>query len=149
MEKLTLKIEYFINSDELKNYLSLVKGINEVNIEEDGDLIININYDSDLINGYMIKSEILLFLNMLNKSSIIFSFDKHFTNTKKYKITVKNLCCEYCLLDMIDKLFETDGIVSASSNFDDDRKDIDIYIEYDENIIADENLKKLNLEFNS
>ena len=149
LKKLTLEINYFVSNNELKNYLSLVQGVNEVNIKEDDNLIIDISYDSNLINPYMLKSEILLFLNMFNKTSILVSFDKHLTNTKKYQIIIKNLCCEYCLLNMIEELFEIEGIGSSISNFTDDKKDIKIYIEYDENIIDNENLKELELKFNS
>lgn len=149
LKKLTLEINYFVSNNELKNYLLLVKGVNEVNIKEDDNLIIDISYDSNLINPYMLKSEILLFLNMFNKTSILVSFDKHLTNTKKYQIIIKNLCCEYCLLNMIEELFEIEGIGSSYSNFTDDKKDIKIYIEYDENIIDNENLKELELKFNS
>lgn len=82
LKKLTLEINYFVSNNELKNYLLLVKGVNEVNIKEDDNLIIDISYDSNLINPYMLKSEILLFLNMFNKTSILVSFDKHSTNKK-------------------------------------------------------------------
>ena len=68
---------------------------------------------------------------------------------KKYQIIIKNLCCEYCLLNMIEELFEIEGIGSSYSNFTDDKKDIKIYIEYDKNIIDNENLKELELKFNS
>lgn len=149
LKKLTLEINYFVSNNELKNYLLLVKGVNEVNIKEDDNLIIDISYDSNLINPYMLKSEILLFLNMFNKTSILVSFDKHLTNTKKYQIIIKNLCYEYCLLNMIEELFEIEGIGSSCSNFTDDKKDIKIYIEYDKNIIDNENLKELELKFNS
>lgn len=149
LKKLTLEINYFVSNNELKNYLLLVKGVSEVNIKEGDNLIIDISYDSNLINPYMLKSEILLFLNMFNKTSILVSFDKQLTNTKKYQIIIKNLCCEYCLLNMIEELFEIEGIGSSISNFTVDKKDIKIYIEYDENIIGNEKLKELELKFNS
>jgi hypothetical protein len=50
---------------------------------------------------------------------------------------------------MIEELFEIEGIGSSYSNFTVDKKDIKIYIEYDENIIDNENLKELELKFNS
>ncbi len=149
MNKLTLEINCFVNNNELKNYLLSVKGVNELNIKEDDNTIIDINYDSNVINNYMLKSEILLFLNMFNKTSVIVSFDKYLTKTKKYQMIIKNLCCEYCLLNMIEELFELNGIVSASSNFDDDKKDVYIYIEYDKNKINDKVLQKLELKFNN
>lgn len=65
------------------------RGVNEVNIKEDDNLIIDISYDSNLINPYMLKSEIQLFLNMFNKTSILVSFDKHLTNKKNIKLLLK------------------------------------------------------------
>ncbi len=47
---------------------------------------------------------------------------------------------------MIEELFEIEGIGSSCSNFTDDKKDIKIYIEYDENIIDNEKFKRTRVK---
>ena len=143
MNIISLKLNTWVY-DELIDYLKSINGIENVEISND----ITIYYDN--ISLKVIIKEIYLFLNILNIPSIL-SFDKHLNNNlKEYKIVIKNLCCEHCLMSDIEYLLYINGINSAYSNYDfDDKDEVEIYITYDSLIISKEELDKLNKEFNS
>ncbi len=143
MNTISLKLNTWVY-DELIDYLKSINGIENVEISND----ITIYYDN--ISLKVIIKEIYLFLNILNIPSIL-SFDKHLNNNlKEYKIVIKNLCCEHCLMSDIEYLLYINGINSAYSNYDfDDKDEVEIYITYDSLIISKEELDKLNKEFNS
>ena len=143
MNTISLKLNTWVY-DELIDYLKSINGIENVEISND----ITIYYDD--ISLKVIIKEIYLFLNILNIPSIL-SFDKHLNNNlKEYKIVIKNLCCEHCLMSDIEYLLYINGINSAYSDYDfDDKDEVEIYITYDSLIISKEELDKLNKEFNS
>lgn len=143
MNTISLKLNTWVY-DELIDYLKSINGIENVEISND----ITIYYDN--ISLKVIIKEIYLFLNILNIPSIL-SFDKHLNNNlKEYKIVIKNLCCEHCLMSDIEYLLYINGINSAYSDYDfDDKDEVEIYITYDSSIISKEELDKLNKEFNS
>lgn len=143
MNTISLKLNTWVY-DELIDYLKSINGIENVEISND----ITIYYDN--ISLKVIIKEIYLFLNILNIPSIL-SFDKHLNNNlKEYKIVIKNLCCEHCLMSDIEYLLYINGINSAYSNYDfDDKDEVEIYITYDSSIISKEELDKLNKKFNS
>ncbi len=143
MNTISLKLNTWVY-DELIDYLKSINGIENVEISND----ITIYYDN--ISLKVIIKEIYLFLNILNIPSIL-SFDKHLNNNlKEYKIVIKNLCCEHCLMSDIEYLLYINGINSAYSNYDfDDKDEVEIYITYDSSIISKEELDKLSEEFNS
>lgn len=143
MNTISLKLNTWVY-DELIDYLKSINGIENVEISND----ITIYYDN--ISLKVIIKEIYLFLNILNIPSIL-SFDKHLNNNlKEYKIVIKNLCCEHCLMSDIEYLLYINGINSAYSNYDfDDKDEVEIYITYDSSIISKEDLDKLSEEFNS
>lgn len=150
MNELMLELDCFSHKD-FKNYLLSLLGVFEVNIINEETLIINIKYDPKLTNPVVLKTEVILFLDMLKVPSIL-SFNKHFnTKTYHYKITIKDLCCEYCFKGMIDELLMINGIEKASStdNIYDNTKNIVINVNYDPNLIRVQNIEKLELEFNS
>ena len=143
MNTISLKLNTWVY-DELIDYLKSINGIENVEISND----ITIYYDN--ISLKVIIKEIYLFLNILNIPSIL-SFDKHLNNNlKEYKIVIKNLCCEHCLMSDIEYLLYINGINSAYSDYDfKDKNNVVIYITYDSSIISKEELDKLNKEFNS
>ncbi len=67
-------------------------------------------------------------------------------NDKTYN---KDICCEYCLKDMIKELLVVDGIESAYTDFDYVNKyNVNIFITYDDTIINEEKLIDLKNKFN-
>ena len=150
MQKLTLKLDcsVFYNKD-LVEYLTSLKGINLVKIDKD-NFDIYVEYDSNIISLKILKYEILHCLNLLRIPSII-GFDKYSTcMIPKEKIIIKDLCCEYCLKGMIEDLLEIKGIISAYTDFDyTNKKDVNIYITYDENLITNDSLEKIERKFNN
>ena len=143
MNTISLKLNTWVY-DELIDYLKSINGIENVEISND----ITIYYDN--ISLKVIIKEIYLFLNILNIPSIL-SFDKHLNNNlKEYKIVIKNLCCEHCLMSDIEYLLYINGINSAYSDYDfDDKNNVVIYITYNSSIISKEELDKLNKDFNN
>ena len=64
-------------------------------------------------------------------------------------IVIKDICCEYCLKDMIKELLVVDGIESAYTDFDYVNKyNVNIFITYDDTIINEEKLIDLKNKFN-
>ena len=113
MQKITFVIDEWLKKD-LKEYLLSLKGVLDVNIDFENNKI-DIQYDERIINNYMIKGEINLFLNRQYPS--IIRFDKYGNNTKQLDIT-SDICCENCYLNLIDKLYDIDGISKVSSDFE-------------------------------
>lgn len=144
MKKLTIGIDSFGNK-ELKEYLLSLKGIRNVKIKNLDSLNICIEYDQNLITEKLIKQEILLFLDLLKLPSIIY-FDKHSADkTSEYKIVKENPCCEYCIKNSIESLFEIDGIDKVKYNFD-KQKNLEIIIDYEQNKIKECNLKEIEMK---
>lgn len=149
MKKLTLKIEYsgFLYK-ELNKYLSSLNGVlfSKVDMENEN---IYIEYDSAVVSSKILKMEIILYLNLNNTPSII-SFDKHYEkDIKEDVIIIEDLCCEYCLKGIIEDLFEYDAIKSASTDFNYvDKKNVNIFITYDDKTMKSEELNKLKNKFN-
>ena len=105
-------------------------------------------YDSEIITLKLLKMEILLYLDIINIPSII-SFDKHIKNTKEDIIIIKDLCCEYCLKDMIEDLLEIEGIESTYADFDyNDKIDVKIFITYDDEVIDKNKIREIENKFN-
>lgn len=81
------------------------------------------------------------------------SFDKHATyKTKSYDILIEDLCCEFCFRGFIDDLFMTNGIEKVESNFKEiypDKENLIISICYNPELINEEEIKKLEIKFNS
>ena len=73
MQKITFVIDEWLKKD-LKEYLLSLKGVLDVNIDFENNKI-DIQYDEKIINNYMIKGEINLFLNRQYPS--IIRFDKY------------------------------------------------------------------------
>lgn len=150
MDKLTLKIEYsdFLN-DDIANYLTSLNGVKLVTTKKDENEIY-VEYDSSIISLKLLKMEILLYLDIIKVPSIV-AFNKHLKNDiKEEHIIIKDLCCEYCLNGMIDDLLETDGIISAYSDFDYNNKyNVKIFITYNEKMINKKKILELEDQFNS
>ena len=160
MNELTLELDYLFNSGkiistnddkeyekEFQEYINSINGIIDFKIINENTL--HIKYDYKITNIEMVKLEILFYLSSLNIPSIL-SFNKHSNNKlEKYTIVIKDLCCEYCLMNIFEKLLGTDGINSAYSNFDfNSKKDVKIFLEYDKSIIDIEDINKLENELN-
>ena len=143
--ELTLKYDCLIDK-EIKDYLLKINGIEDIKINLDtGEIYIKYNN----ISIKLILMEVELFLDVVKFPSLI-GFDKHSKNKLlDYEMVINDLCCEYCLKINIDKLFETDGIESVRTDFDYiNKKDVTIFIKYDNNKIDIERIKKLENEFN-
>lgn len=150
MQKLTLKLDGSVfDEKDLVEYLTALKGINLVKIDNDNSNIY-VEYDSNIISLKILKYEILYCLNLLKTPSII-GFDKHSRcMISKGKIVIKNLCCEYCLKGMMEDLLEIEGITSAYTDFDyTNKKGVNIYITYDENLITNNSLEEIERKFNN
>lgn len=152
MKILTIIIDNWLHQ-ELTDYLLSLNGVLKVQIYEENDFeIITITYDSNFISAIMLKLEIFAFCDLDRIPSLI-SFDKHSSNKlKKYEMIIKDLCCEYCLKGMIDDLFMIDGIESADSNFEvnyHERENVMISLSYDDRLISEDEIKKIELAFNS
>lgn len=147
MNKLTLKFD-IISYNDLINYLKQLDGIKSANINNENDEIY-LEYDQSVIPLNILKKHILLYLNVLELPSII-SFDKHIDNTKKDIIVINNLCCEYCLKGMIEELLDTNGIISAYSDFDyHNKKKVNIFITYSPKLINETKIDELKEKFNN
>ncbi len=147
MNKLTLKLDVLFY-DDLINYLKQLDGVKTTNINNETDEIY-LEYDQLVISLNVLKKHILLYLNILELPSII-SFDKHIDNTKKDIIIINDLCCEYCLKGMIEELLDTNGIISAYSDFDyHNKKKVNIFITYDPKLINETKINELKEKFNN
>ena len=147
MDRLTLKLESGLNN-EIKDYLMQLDGINDVDVDLEKD-IIHLLYDSFVISINVILKEIKLFLNIYNTSSVI-EFDKHYDNgVNEYVININDLCCEYCLMGIIEELVMVNGIVSANSDYDNiNKENVKVLLCYDKDIISKEELIRLENKIN-
>lgn len=146
MKEITLKFEYNnCCNKELKNYLLTLNGILEV-IFNDIENNIYIKYNNE-ISLKVLFLEIKSFMNNVNIPDLIF-FDKYNNDIEIYNIVIKELCCEYCLMNNIEELLLIDGINKASTNFDKSKKNIIISIEFNPNIITLNEIKKIEDKFN-
>ena len=150
MQKLTLKLDSSVFYwKDLIIYLPSLKGVILVKIDKNNSNIY-VEYDSNVISLKVLKYEILYCLNLLKTPSII-GFDKHSRcMIYKEKIVIKDLCCEYCLKGMIEDLLEIKGITSAYTDFDYiNKKDVNIYITYDTNLLSLQQIKKIEMLLNN
>lgn len=152
VNELALELESWSHK-ELKDYLLSLTGVFEVKINNAENLFINLKYDSKLTNAEILKMEVFLFLDLSNKPALI-SFHKYSNNkTEKYDLIIKDLCCEFCLRGMIDDLFMIEGIEKVESNFKDElchsHENVLISVKYNPKLISKEELKKIELKFNS
>lgn len=143
MDKLTLKIEdsIYLNND-LENYLNSLDGIITSKIDNENDSIY-VEYDSSIIPFKVLKTELVMYLDIVKVPSIL-SFDKHTENNMKETIVIKDLCCEYCLKGMIEELLETNGIESAYTDFDYHNKyNVNLFITYNDKVINIDKIKEM------
>lgn len=149
MDFLRIEFDSWIDL-ELKDYLLSLKGVVSVNFYNDVSFLIEIEYDSKVINCRILKFEIVTFLKIYNVASML-SFDKHLkVKTKEYKILIEDLCCEFCYSGMIDDLFMIDGIGSADSTFRDGQSKSNVVIsgQFDPSIVNYEDIVTLERKFN-
>lgn len=149
MKELTLKVEYLYGVDEeFELYMKDFNGIEEAKYDKD-TLDVYIKYDETKISLNRIKLEVFLFLG-INTIPSLLAFDKHSKNKlEKATITIKDLCCEYCLMGMIEELLFIDGIDKVDSDFDYiNKKDVNFSISYDRNIITEDKIKELEKKMN-
>lgn len=147
MKKLIIELYCPPYNKELKEFLLSQEGINGYEYDIDND-ILTITYDSKKISPKIIKQYTYLFLD--TKTPIILSFEKKNNPIySEYTINIKDLCCEYCLMSTIENLLETNGIISAKSDFDFHNKiNVKIFIKYDENIISKKEILEIEKEIN-
>lgn len=149
MKELTLKVEYLYGVDEeFELYMKDFNGIEEAKYDKD-TLDVYIKYDETKISLNRIKLEVFLFLG-INTIPSLLAFNKHSKNKlEKATITIKDLCCEYCLMGMIEELLFIDGIDKVDSDFDYmNKKNVKFNIMYDENIISADKIKELEKNMN-
>lgn len=128
MEKITMKFDGFLHK-ELNEYLSSLKGVSKVIVDiEEGEVYIE--YESSIISLKILIKEIEMFLN--EKLFPVIAFDKHSTeNIVKKTIAIKDLCCEYCLKDLLEELMYVNGISSLYTDFDyNNKSDVNLFISY-------------------
>ena len=148
MNEVTITFNDAWISTPLEEYISSLKGVLQVSIKSDKEEIY-IKYNPQLISIKILKLEILAFMNI--KTPSIIAFNKHSkSNTTETIITIKDLCCEYCLKSMIEELFDIDGIESTYSDFDfHNKKNVLINITYNNNLITKEQITNIETKFNS
>lgn len=149
MSEISMKIYCLsCNADEFLNYMKSIDGIDDVRIDLDCDEIY-VKYDCSIIGLNILKKEIFLFLDLGYIPSID-GFDKYFNGKlNEYVLTIRNLCCEYCLRGMIDEIMLINGIGKVNHNYNGDSKvDIKIYIYYDSNFISADNLLEIENKVN-
>lgn len=149
MSELTLVYDDWVHK-ELKGYLLSLNGIKEVSTQDDDyRLIINLKYDSSIINYKTIKMEIALFLERIKFPTLI-AFDKHSQNpTLDYKIIREDTCCEFCYRGAIEELYEIDGIEYVNGNVNKyydaiNDGEVIISIKYNPNILSLEKMKGID-----
>ncbi len=149
MKKLTFMIDDW-GHKELQEYLNSLKGMISVEIKNEKKLEINLKYDETLITPDIIKMEILFFLELQTRPSIL-AFDKHYKNkTSDTSIIIDDLCCEYCLKNAIEELFHVDGIECVTSNFVEGEfeEKVILNIKYNSHLINHEKIKQIELKLN-
>ena len=152
MEKIKIKfdyVSYYDFEEEFLLYLSKSYCIISADIDKKTNEII-VEYDSSKISLELLTKEILIYLG-LDKIPSVIAFDKCVSNghIRKNIIVIKDICCEYCLKDMIKELLVVDGIESAYTDFDYVNKyNVNIFITYDDTIINEEKLIDLKNKFN-
>lgn len=136
---------------ELKDYLMGLPGILDVHIQNEEYLEIYIKFDSNLITPKILKTEVRLFLDTFFQPSMV-AFDKHSKSpTLKYDIVISHLCCEYCFYGMIEDLFDRNGIEKVFSDWclDAEKENVILHVFYNPEDVTDEDLKILEVQFNS
>ena len=108
-----------------------------------------VEYDSLIISLKVLKTHIIIYLNVINLPSIS-AFDKYIDNSIKDTIVIDDLCCEYCLHGVVEELLDTFGIISAYSDFDyHNKKNVNIFITYDDKIISKDKINELKEQYKS
>lgn len=155
MEKISLLIDDWYHK-ELKEYLMSLKGVINVNINDDDALKIDVDYDSKQINDKIVKMEVSLFLDSRRFPTLL-TFDRHFSGKlNKYTIKRKDVCCEFCFKGAIEDLFAINAIKKVQNNFyeqyyknhNNHEKDIIIDIFYDSNVLNAKELKNIEESLN-
>ena len=135
-------------SEELREYLKMQEGINDVIFNKKGNLtILDIKHNNKITPNIIMK-HIEVFQK--NKFSILFEFDKGTKgNFKILKYTIDDMCCDYCYRGLIMDLFENENIKSVKSNFDFNMPayNIQFIIQYDEKYTEDELIKYINEKY--
>lgn len=149
MAELTIVIDSFKHK-ELEEYLLSLEGISDVIIKNENNLEIYVKYEPSLITSKIIKFEILLFLDIYKFSSIL-AFDKHPSiKTLNYKMISYGICCEECLKNAIEELFEIEGIENVQTDFNNINynQDVIIDISYNPDLISIQNIKQIQSKLN-
>lgn len=149
MAELTIVIDSFKHK-ELEEYLLSLEGISDVIIKNENNLEIYVKYEPSLITSKIIKFEILLFLD-IHKFSSILAFDKHpSVKISNYKMIKYGTCCEECLKNAIEELFEIEGIEKVETDFSDIsyNQDVIIDISYNPSLISVQDIEQIQLKLN-
>lgn len=150
MAELTIIIDTW-GHKELKEYLTTLRGIINVKINNKEELEINVTYNPTVITPKIIKYEIFLFLDIQKIPSML-AFDKHPPiPTENYKIKRNEICCEYCLKGTIADLFDIEGIEMVTCNYHPEKnnqKNITINIAYNPESLTTSQLKIIESELN-
>ena len=149
MKTVTLGVNDLFQPD-MCEYLRPLNGVKIVKIDNEKERV-EVSFDEKLTSFKIIKYEVYIYLSILNFPSLIY-FDKHSSNKlTKYDLVIKDLCCEYCLKGMMEDLFDIEGIEKADCNFDvnyNERENVVIKIEYDDTIINEDEIKKIERKMN-
>lgn len=149
MKELTLKVEYLFGIDEeFELYMKDFNGVEDAKFDKD-TLDVYIKYDEAKISLNRIKLEVFFFLGVNTMPSLL-AFDKHSKcELNIATITIKDLCCEYCLKGMLEELLFIDGIEKVETDFDYENKhDVHFNVGYNQDIISEERIKELEKKMN-
>ena len=148
MQKVTYEIDdiNWYTNDECYSYLKNINGIISVNIKKDFYPLFTITYNENVISHKIVFYEICTFLNIPYNHSVL-SFNYYPKDAKTYLLNLKGLCCDFCYRNLIEELFQTNGILAVNeryekhfigNNFKENLK-----IKYDDRIISELEIKEL------
>ena len=140
MEELTLILDNNINGLLLKK-ISKLKGISKIETTNyDNIYQLDIKYNSKLISIFNIQDFLASFISFPS----IISFDKNSKNKLKHQqFFLENICCEVCFKNLVKELLLTDGIEYVMSYYDDELKNINMELKYNNNIINEKEILDL------
>ena len=131
--------------NELEDYLLSLKGVEDVNIDNEEYLDIKITYNKNLISNNILYMELNLFLDY--KTPYLYSFDK-FSNSKlklfEYQFSKEDDLIEYEYFYIIDWLFNCKGVERVESDYDfSSIPETKIKIYYNDSVISLNKIKEV------
>ena len=147
MDKISIRLNNYPDSfnEEFADYLKSREGVFDASIDR-GNYEVYVEYDSDIMDLSILKLEIINYTKLMKLPSI-WGFNKYKDNSKEHIFKLDDICCEYCLANLIEDLLDNKGVISATHNYDINKRGVDITITYDPSLITEDDLKELDKHF--